>query len=891
MNEYLLRHAIANVWCNPAQDRQYVYKLARLSYRYGVRGSWSVDLERYRLPTEKDYYHVYQIGRVVPKLLGITSKVNQWVSLADMANEKALFSDVYVTNGIQFPRFETFVLLTATRNLVFAVRINEKIHDLEDHELYVRFYSNAYFDSKRSDVAATRFVKVMGHRALTQAGLLKFQNDMTAEVTRLGGYPYYYVNGRFVNEISLTTAQVGDVVEMVLDSSIKKMVEFKIKDLPAFTSVLDKCRKFILHYNDANAKTIDYLDDLDIYLYKPGRVAGRFMGVYYHHNEGDWLRMLTHKDYSIPSDRLTGFVRTHTDDQRSAADPVRWPADTWTDVKELTLRLYIRNSGYDRPLVGDSHRIQELYKLPDEKIVRAMTGVDAVNPLWTAAALETCPYVRFMSADPAFVYPKTFMRPDATSEEKTKAQEFVGDVYGYHAAAQILAGTPSTVYIDQGLRYADMAYEHWENATCFEYDKNGILLGYNYHVGGRRYRTANTAATKVEAVQGRGGGSLNTVYGNGKVDLPKGYNFRLYVSSVWAGKPRGDWQDITDLANRGDWGYLDDTTEDVNWVWTADPTLWYGAVRIDDSFLLQELSFNKSAGMIRFSVASTEIHDGESVYEVMEIPFGQLDVFLNNRPLIENLDYVVQWPQVVINNLEYLNADVNTVLVRGYGFCNDKLERNPAGEVGFIEYGVLSNNQVYDIHTYKVQRVIVDGHFRDPKELVFEESLGSQTIENERNGAPYVVQTPPVIFKDVYPIDKVAREKDDLRDKQVSDYMTEYYPKRVRTNPDMIKTEYHVFSAFTNKILHDLVTGVFYPKGIEDRYSDHDIRTWCKDYEWLIPFDLCNRDYNENHVQVYPHWFGQPVGLSLVQYQFFTRVVGLYLRKRPDLAPFVFISR
>lgn len=896
MNDYLLRHAIANVWCNPAQDRQYVYRLAQLTPRYGAIRTWRVNYERYTLPTQKDYWHVYQIGAVLPVLLGLPLKIDVWMSMADLAKTNQVFTDLYVTNGMQFPRFESFVLITKTRNLIVACKINERVHDLEDTDLYLRFYSNAYYQSKRSDVAAKRYIDVKGLRVTTQTELLRFQHECDDLLALKGGYPYYYVNGRFVQAINLTTAMLGDVVEMVLDSSIKRMLEFKVQGLPTFTSVLDACRKYILHYNDPSVQSIDYLDDIDIYLIRPQAQAGRFMGVYYHHNEGDWLRMLTHKDYSLPIDRLDSFVRTHTPDTRNAFDAVRWPLDAWGSMSELTIRVYIRNSGYDRPLIAESNRIQELYKLSDAQVLNAMTGINATNPLWAASALEQCPYVRFMSADPEFVYPITFFRPDEEHPAKTEANNFVGDVYGYHAAAEIMANTPSTVYLDNGYRWADLCFEHWQNATIFEYDSVGLLIDKYYHPGGRKYMVRNTDCVRVEAITGFGGQSLNTEFGMATVTLAKGYNFRVYVSSVWGGVSKGDWQDITEAANRADWGFLDETGDDPKWVWTADPMAWTGAVRQDDTFFLDTLSFNKSSGVVRFSVYSDETHGGVTDYQAMDIPFGHFDVLVRPvggryRTLIENLDYKVIWPQVVMNNLEYIGTGDFQVMLRGHGFCTDTLERYPVSEFGFVEYSVLSNDHRYDIHTHKVQRVIIDGHYRDPKSVVYEEQLNGLTITNERNGAPYTIQTPAIVFKDVYTSDKLAREEDDLRDETVCNYMSQFYPTRTRSNNDFIIEPYHVYSAFTNKILHDLRTGTLNPAGIHSGfYSEQDIRTWCKAYDWLAAFDICNTEYDRTHIKVYPHWFGAPVSLPLNQWTFFQRVLKVYLRHVPDIAVFVHLQ-
>jgi len=818
------------------------------------------------------------------------------VSLTQLINENLVLLDLYVGNGVQFPRFESFMRIDSSRNLIIAVKLNDMLADLDEQPLYCRFYTNAYFASQRSTDANRRFVKTEGIRVGTQTQLLQFQARIRATLQELGGFPFYYVNGRFVQEVSLVSAQVGDVVEYVLDGSVTGFKEFKLTTQPTFVSTLDKERKYILHYDDASVQSIRYIDDLEVFLYKPLPQTGRFMGVTYHRNKGDWLRMLTHKDYSISIPRLMAFITQHSTDPRNVQDPVRWDLDKWENLAQLTARVYFRHSGYDRPLEADANRIQELYKLKSAQILEAFTGNKSTNPLWKAENLEQCPYVRFMSAERAVVYPLEFGNPDTTSAGKQAAQQFAGDVYGYHAAATILADTPSKVYTEGGIRYADLCYEHWYDATLFEYDQTGRLLGYHYHTAGRRYRVVDSKAYRVEAITGQGGDRMNTVFGPGSVPIPTGYNFRLYLSTVWAGVSQGDWKDITEAADLAQYGYLDDTTSDRKWVWTADASRFYGAVRIDNQFLVNELTFTRTAGLLQFSVGSIETNDTEEAYSLMEIPFGQFDLFIKDdsgayRFLIENLDYVVQWPRVVINNLEYLASGNQSVLYRGYSFCNPDFSRPKDEDIGFVLYGVLSNNDQYDVHSHKVQRVVIDGHYRDRSELVYEEDLNGLVIGSERNGAPYVIQTPPVRFKDVYDSDKLARAEDDARDLLVKQYMQMYYPTRTRPNPDTITRQYHVFSVFANKVLTDLLSGKLNPAGIADHYADTDIKTWLASYEWILPYDLCNREYNETYVQVLPHWFGTPQGLQAHKYDFFIRILDLYLRKRPDVSPFVYVVR
>ncbi len=891
MNEYLLRHAIRSVWCNPSMDRQHVYKLARLSPRYGVHTAFTVEYERFLMPTEREYYQLYQIGKVEPILLGIPKRYNVWMSLQDIANETALYSELYVLNGIQFPRFHTYVLLTSSKNLLIAVKINERVHTLDQQDVYLRFYSNAYFNSDRSSNPARRDVFVMGGIPGTTQDVVNMQIAMDQELSVRGGTPYYYVNGRFSNTLTLMNCAPGDAMEMVIDSSVNNYIDFDLGNMPTFLSTLDNANKFLIHYNDPTVQSIRFYDDLDIFLYKEGGGNNRFLGTTFHRNEGNWIRQLTHKDYSVSIERLNSFVTTHTTDPRYILDSVKFTEDKWNSLSELKMRIYFRESGYERPLQPEASRIHELYRLTDAQVVQAMTGLNSTVPIWKAENLEKAAYVKFMGAPGKQIVPIGYNDPTVTSAEKQAAQEFAGEVFGYHSAASILCHTPSLVENTNGRREAELAYAYWYNSTIYEFDAAGVLLEWHYHTAGRRYPVRNADTVRVEAIVGKGGDSLNTVYGKGQVPLDLKYNYRIYVVAVYGGVHQGDWIDITELPNRADWGYLDETGETPKWVWTYNTMQWYGCVRQDDAFLSYNLTLNKDNGTLRFNVGSYETHQGLTEYQLLEVPFAQLDIFLNGRALIENLDYVVNWPEVVICNVEYLaGTPMQDLLIRGVGMCEEDLSRPAVSEFGFIEYGVLSNDENYNIHTHKVQRMIIDGHYRDPATLHFEEDWGTTIVTDERNGAPYCIQTPPMVFRDVYLFDREARDEDNARDLMVSNYMGNLYPKRERPHLDTIVEQYHVVSCFANKILHDLRSGVLYPTGLMDHYSEADIREWLKPYEWLLDYDLANRDFNDNHVQIWPHWIGSPVGLTIERYMFFKRALKTYLRVVPDVAAFTFVD-
>lgn len=888
MNNALLHHALDNVWCNPSQDRQFVWKLVNLSPTLSIRRYYQAYYERIPLPTTEDYYHIYQIGKMHPGLLGIPKNVRTWMSLAYLMREHLLFSDVYTMSGLQFPRGDTWVWFTPTGNMYVAVKENRTIQALYDQDLYLRVYSNAFFDSPRSNGK-----REIIHRQITVTSrdqLLFFQRDIKLIVDEKGGYPLYFVNGRFVNNISIVTAEIGDVCEFILDRSIKRMVEFDISEQPWFLSTKDEMNKYLLHYDGGDEPpTIDYVDDIDGYLINP--MGGtRFMGVHYHKNHKEWLCQLTHKDYSAPVSRFVEFVATHQTDPRHQIDPVKWPEDRWTTVVGKQLRLYIRDSGYERPLTTVAPRIQELYRLSSDQIVRAMMEIDGTVDVWTAANLEESDYVKLMGMKSSLLIPVAYNDPDVPTEKKQELEELVGSAYGYHGAAFILANTPSKVYMESGLAYADLAYEHQNQSTVFEYDSDGLLIDWYYHASGTRWLVRNDRCVLIEAMAGNGNFRVKFHEGTDDVPITPGFNYRIYVKDKSFGVPKGDWEDITFSDKRSDWGFFDPV--DSVWRWTKSEEDFHGSVRSDDEFLCYSLSLLRQDGHLRFTVEhETTNTDGYWGSETVEIPYGQLDIFLNNRQLTENIDYKVIWPEIVINNIEYLTSNnTQELLVRCSGFPDSPIERLPITETGFVRRGVLSRNDSYDIHTSKIKRIVVDGRFFHRDDVVFDEEMKNYTVDSVRNGAPYFIQTPPVVFRDVFEHDKLARDKDDEIHRQVSNYMTEHFELTKYDDPNFIERKYQVISVFANKLLHDLKEGWFYPDGIEGNYGGVEIRQWCKDYEWLLPYDIANTDYDTFHMNLRPHWEETPVSINLFKYRFYHRVLETYLRHPPDLAPYITIS-
>lgn len=890
MNAALLRHAIDNIWCNPGQDRQFVYKLVNLKPYGSVRNQFITYYERVVLPTQNEYYHIYQMGKVNPTSLGLPQVMRTWMSLSWLMNEKFLFTDIYTADGIMYPRGHAYLWLTPNGNLLIAVKENRRVGMLYEKDLFLRFYSNAFFQSERSD--GRRYLIHRQHTVTDINTLIGFQREMSDLRSDLGGIPYYFVNGRFVSNISPITAGEDDVCEFIMDGSVRKLVEFDIVNQPTFTSEKDDVNKYLLHPPKDGAETakIDYLDDVDAFLINP-TMAGRFTGVTYHRNHPAWMSMVTHRDYGVPVSRFNEFVAIHPTDPRHQLDPIKWAEDRWNNVEGKKLRLYIRDSGYDRPLIPNANRLLELYRLPSERIIKAMTGADGAIDVWLARNLETSDYVKLMSMHQSLIYPVAFNDPEVSNEQKKELQELVGQAYGYHASAALLADSPYKPYLDSGARYVDLRFEHQHDVTIFEYDAEGLLIDWYLYSGGTRWLVQNSNCRLVEAIIGHGVNDPVTVEGTDDVEVPDGYNVRVYVRPKRHGIVYGEWQDITMAENRHEWGFFDYLSSPRVWRWTKPVSEFHGAVRNDAQFLCYPVTLVKGDGTLQLSLEVQKQLGPYPSGHTLEIPYGQLDVFMNQRLLTEGVDYTVRFPEIVIQNIEYLNdPDPQAILVRMCGFPPSLDTPIARSEVGFVRHGVLSNNQQYDLHSNKVRRVVIDGRMLHRDDVVFDEQKRNYVTANVRNGSPYFIQTPPITLRNVFDDDYKARRDDDLIDQAVAAYMTEHFALTEYTDPNSIPRRYQVASVFANSLLRDLRSGAFYPTGIEGEYSHLDIRQWCKDYEWLLPYDICNTDYDEFHINVRPHWETDPVAINLFRYQFFYRALEVYLRHPPALSPYVTIS-
>lgn len=848
-DDFLINHAYNNVWCVPEQDLQHIFRPARLSPPIGVRGSTDLIWSRYSLPTTGDWYHLYQVGPIIFENLGLEIDEMTWTSAGSQMVKQKMVIDAYLDNGRMIPREHVFLLATPDGNLAIAVKDTKIIGDFGTTPVFFRFYSNAYFSREdgTDPQEGIEYRYVVPSTTDSISTISKVWRDMQLK----SGKCYAFVNGWKVQSINTSTVKRGDLVEIVRDSSIKAILEFPVNKLQVFLSTLDNMQKYFLHQTGKTDEIIDYRDDLDIFLLKRTN-ANVYSGVYFHKNSENSLRMVTHRDYSIP---------THYVDRMTAMNP------NWASTNQLTVQLVIRHGGLKRPLIDEAHHIRELYKLNDAQILQALIGTDSNVDVWKAASLEASMYTAIMRA------------PDGTVTRK-----MVEDAYGYNAISRIIGDTPQKV--DPTNKWVQLPFGLRGESTIYEYDKDGLLINWYANTNVQWYVARNQACHYIEGIIGKGGKALTTVYGE-DATLKDSINYRCYVCAVENGTPSGKWKDVTD----------DDTYYTViagKVVWNVNRTLVFTAVKFDDAFLTYDVNLNYADGLLRLTLTVEEVkYDGNPVLTLNEIPVGVLELWLNGHPIIEGLDWFMVGQEICIVNKVWRKRDgtADRITVRGTGFCNPDMTRIKQAEFGYVEQGWLSKNNRWNLRDDKVIRVTAGGRLFSRDELNWAENRPGVGITGAANGAPYQVIEPVVplrgaTLEDVYVMRALAEETD----KQIEDYMTEVMGDLVLDGPNLIPGPHVLYSPFISKIMHDLMDGFIPEDKIDSAYSDMLVKEIGQPYEWLLAYEPTFKGLPEAYVNVHPHEYYHSVELGLYQYNFLRRVIRVYLNDGVDISKFISIK-
>ncbi len=838
MRDYLVSHAVKNVWCSPYQDRQWLLELRKVTGHGGVRNRFDYQWVSVQLPTENDYYHVYDIGQQSPARMNFPTDTNVWVSIATVATDRNILAQLYTRDGKMVSTQYSYLFRTDNLNYLIAVRRQPLVASLNAEPLYARFYSNAYFESVRDDSAELN-IQVQGISSTGASSTLALQNVYHQWRNRSYGKAFAYVNGVYVDDFLPGETQTGDLVECVFDGSVVDSYDFKVTDLETFISTLDSQTKYVLHPPKGERAVIDYRDDVDVYLIK--KTGNRWVGRLFNKNAESSVRMLTHRDYSIPS----AFVEFYTSTVAG-----------WSTLEDIYVRVVVRESGYSRPLVFEHHRIHELYKMTDTLIERALIGLDANVPEWSADSLESSHYPQVMRSRYSQITPT-----------------LVAQMYGYNAMAKYTGDTPvgvvdGRITVPAGLQ---------TDATFFEYDANGLLLGYRTQSSGSEYYTLYPGAALVEICSGLGGTNPGFTFGTAPVTLNPLRGYRFYVSNKDGnGNVVNDWVDVTNDPTK----YR--VTNGVC-TWLIDGADRQGLVKADHVFLLYTLNLPFASHLYQFNLVS-----GGLPGTPVPVPCGRLDLWLNGYALIENLDYYVKWPTVVLCNKEYLVAGNQQITVRMTGFCNSDLSRTLSTEVGWVKEGVISVDSVFHLRDDKVKRCVVGGRTFNAASLDFAEDL-RYVASPVTNGRPYLVEDVFQPVRGMIDYDSLPLLSSSLDvDKRVSDYLSIKIPAPVEPPVNPIPDYYVLYSPFFAKVVGDIVAGFI--TAPPNHVTDAELSDWVQPYTYLLEYDPTKRGFDSTYSIIHPHSLTTVVTVESDAYLALQRINRMFCFNRLNLSHHIDIA-
>lgn len=848
-DDFLINHAYRNVWCAPEQDRQHILRPARITPKVGARGSVTILWSTFNLPTEGDRYHVFQFGNLAQVNLGLNLKREVWTSASSQMVDEKMLVDVYGERGLMVPRQHVFFLRTNDDNLTVAVKHVPVIGDFGYDDVYFRFYTNVFFNRLGIDDPEEGIEYVLS--APTNTSQINALMYNLRQMQARSGYVFCFVNGWRVNDVNTATVVRGDIVELVRDSSVDRVEEFEVADLPVFLSELDEVQKYLIHPAREADEFIAYRDDQDIFLM---RKLTPFIhkGVYYHKNLEDSLRMVTHRDYSIPTPYVDRMCTLN---------------EGWATNNQLTLQLVLRKSGMDKSLMNEAHHIKELYKLDETDWHAAVIGSEAVVDVWRIEELEKSAYPAIMRAKSGQI-----------------TREMVEAAYGYNTITRIIADTPQKVETTKA--WVELPFGLRGESTVYEYNDQGHLIDWHRNTNVQWYVPRSPECAYVEAISGRGSDVLSTVYGEDAV-VEKGLAYRCYVCNIMNGYPVGDWRDVTD-----DEDYYDVVGNTI--MWKVNRASTYTAVKFDDTFLTYNLVLDYEDALLRFSLNVKEIRVNGILYNgLVEIPTGLLELWLNGRSIIEGLDWFMVDKEIVIVNRSFRNQEGthNVITVRSTGFCNPDMSRVKEAEYGWVENGLLSRNNRWNLRDDKVFRVIADGRIFSRDELNWAEDKPAVLLENVRNGAPYQVTEPLIPLRGItYQSAYEMRRLAEATDKQIEDYMTTRVPEIPPEEVNLIPNRHSLYSPFVGKIMHDLISGFFNQHPLTEYYSDQDVRTWCEPYMWLLKYEPTRKGFDDRYVTIDAHERMEPFKLSIYHYNFLARAIRVILEDKIDITHSVLID-
>lgn len=870
MVDLLVEHARSTVWSDATRDDQYMIACRRITQSGGALKFFSHARRNFNLPDIPGvFFHVFSIGAYNEQTFDLDLDTQGWVNFQTLALDQKAVVELVLDNGCIVPRNLCWIKLTLNRNIFVAVenrtidlgkvRVLDPItaefslinNRLDIGNAMLRTYSNRLYRTTEwnSTVGAAYPVQVFT-RLIT--GVNDFNSLVQDENTLLSQFPsnplssVWFKDGFAISKpVAYDNSLNGSHVGFVWDLSITAKKLYKVSDCPAFESILDPfSRKLAIIPTDGDHNL--FHDDCDVYLVG-GNDPSNFKGVRLPYHRKGTVKQLTNNGFSVRADVAESLQISH-------------PGLDYFMVVE-------RDGGYFHEAINASNRLMELYLLPYSEILKAVAGVNANIPEWKASGLENSDFTKLMAAS----------FDSITNTLATNA-------YGFGLIQNVFAEPNQTV--SNGIVSTPLICQKAIPGTsgtkrCVFGYENGMLTGFQNDtsiIPSIGLNTPLDTSTHAEVFQGLVDSTDDVIYDQLTITNPdlEHFGFRCYVCSIVSGSPIWDWEDVTDSF----YYQYDPDTYTLTWNSTILGTQFLPAVKIGNTvqmFVKDDFTTSSYDGNLRFTV-------GDGVHG--QIPPGLINVFLNGRSLVQDIDFVVRWPQICVNRVPADQPIENLIIeVRTMGWCNPQTMKPWLVESGWVKDGKISVDGHRSVRTQRSGFVVSNEKYLSMNQVNYAELNNGPLITDGKPYAIYDYVCPVDALTDQSTVDLIVREKD--FGSRVSDYLTAKIGEPAPTNPVIIGSRYQLFSPIVSTLIHSLLAGYLGNGELDGQYTNLDVDVWLEPFKDLLEFDPAYLKIDDQYVDVRAHQYSVTVELTNSQYRFVEYVIKHYLFDRIDLTPTV----
>ena len=846
----IIKFALDKIYCASKQDEQYTFKLVRVNLPgQSLINNVTIYNIVKRLPSRNYRYHVFTIGAVDPGLLNLLRQGKDWyrdvwVKVSDDMVERNYIFQLYNSKGVMYPRDKIHYSFIDQNSLLIALEFDQSLKETFDivSFQYLHVYSNSYFNSTEYSLLTKKLgIEYELTYAFDNTDKVALQNKI-ATWEQNGGRTLIYVNGYHTDTLNLNIPNMS-YIEIVYDQSIISKEVFNISDLRTFSSILDDKNKYLLFRNNL-INRIQFKDDNEIYISNKGELVNKGLFFYQHKNYA--VRNVSDKDYSLSSEFINTIAQNVSDLTSGTS-------------QDKVIILYTRQTGLQRELIYSNLKLNELYKLPQNVELDVLSSNGYLSPDLRVETLENSDYFKIAS----------------NKKIRNITNDLAVSALGYSGITYYFANTPN--YVNDRVN-VDVPLLYQEKSTAFEYDQNGVYLD-NYDTTGLVYTVKNPNARHIEYLYGRTPTNYPELYEPNSIIELQHTEYKI-LSAFFVGVTNvTGWEDITtDTSKR---------TINNNILTLSEREGYKVKIVYFNQPLIYDLELSIADGSLYFPLTIKEDRGTGIQSFPLDLPYRNIELFLNGYRLVYGLDYQIDFPNVNICNKTYLNyaSVTQKVHVRAYGFTLDTNDINQLEKVGYVNNGTVLRNNQYDITEDRVLSIYVGGQLQNRNNIKVAEEDQTVRISDGNNGKPYSIKEGLIPIKSIANVETLPiYQANNEKNKRITELFNQVFPEPKINEFNVISQRHQLFSPLISKLLMDIIDGNISSSVYESPYNDSTILNLLAEpqYAKLLKTDPVKLDLPQGLVDLHPHLGNSVINVNLYVYRFITNVIRIITLNTPN---------